>query len=119
MRGVLKYTAVAGVLLAFPAWTNAADIEKGKARFATLCATCHGASGAGDGPVAAAMPADQKPADLAKGEMKFAVDQVKFAELLKKGGAAVGLSPMMPPQAGLSEADVGDLYAFVQSLHGK
>lgn len=97
----------------------AGDAAKGKARFAALCATCHGDNGAGDGPVAAALPADQKPTNFVTGTMKFAKDEAKFKELLQKGGAAVGLNPMMPPQAGLTDGDLSDLYAFVVSLKKK
>lgn len=41
---------------------HAASIAQGKALFATHCAACHGARGAGDGPVAATLP--RPPADL-------------------------------------------------------
>lgn len=95
---------------------QAEDLANGKAKFEALCASCHGATGAGDGPIALALPPEQKPADLAHGKRKFATDKAKFNELLDKGGAAVGLNPLMPPQAGLSDKDKADLYAFVESL---
>jgi cytochrome c553 len=94
----------------------AGDATAGKAKFDQLCAQCHGATGAGDGPVGASLPPEMKPADLSKGEYKFAATQEKFAELLQKGGAAVGLNPLMPPQSGLTEDDVANLYAYIQSL---
>ncbi len=95
---------------------NAADLAKGKALFAERCASCHGALGAGDGPIAAALPPEAKPRDLSKGEYKFATDAAKFKELLQKGGAAVGLNPLMSGAPGASDADIENIYVFVQSL---
>jgi hypothetical protein len=57
-----------------------------------------------------------KPRDLATGQMKFATDAAKFGELLSKGGAAVGLNPLMPAQAGISQEDIANLYAYIKSL---
>ena len=113
------FASAACIATFLPQYALAGDIAKGKAQFATLCATCHGAAGAGDGPVAAALPPDQKPANFVSGAFKFATDEAKFKELLHKGGAGVGLNPLMPPQAGLSDADISDLYAYVQSLRKK
>jgi len=95
---------------------QAADVEKGKALFAQRCAMCHGEKGAGDGPVAATMPEGQKPRNLAAGVNKFATDDAKLTELLQKGGAAVGLSVLMPAQSDLKPAELADLVAFVNSL---
>ena len=95
---------------------NAADIESGKNLFAQRCATCHGTLGAGDGPVAQGLPADQKPRNLISGEMKFATDDEKLKKVLKEGGQAVGLSPLMPPQPDLSQGDIDSLALFVKSL---
>jgi cytochrome c6 len=92
------------------------DAAKGKAKYEQLCLSCHGATGAGDGPTGQALPPTMKPRNLAAGEMKFATDEKKFAELLSKGGAGVGLNPLMPAQAGLTPEDIANLYAYVISL---
>lgn len=106
-----------GILItAIPAIGNAADSEKGKALFATNCASCHGPGGAGDGPVAAALPPEMKPRNLTAGDRKFATDDAKFKELLQKGGAGVGLNPLMPPQPAFSEDDISNVIAFVRTL---
>ena len=98
---------------------SAADVAKGQTLFATRCASCHGDKGAGDGPIAAGLPAEQKPRNLQGSDMKFATTDEKFKELMKKGGAAVGLSMLMPAQSDLSDADIDSLLAFVKSLKSK
>lgn len=103
--------------LAIPALSHAADLARGKTLFDQRCTSCHGALGAGDGPVAAALPADQKPRNLANGSpMKYATDDAKMKELLKKGGPAFGLNPLMPMQPDLSDADLDNVIAYVRSL---
>jgi cytochrome c551/c552 len=37
-------------------------------------------------------------------------------KVIKQGGTAVGKSPIMPPQADLSDKQVQDMIAFVRSL---
>jgi mono/diheme cytochrome c family protein len=98
---------------------TAADLAKGQTLFATRCASCHGDKGAGDGPIAAGLPAEQKPRNLQGSDMKFATTDEKFKELMKKGGAGVGLSMLMPAQSDLSDADIDNLLAFVKSLKSK
>jgi mono/diheme cytochrome c family protein len=111
--------ALVGAVAFSPAAALAADLAKGQTIFATNCASCHGEKGAGDGPIAAGLPADQKPRNLQGSDMKFATTDAKFKELMKKGGAAVGLSMLMPAQPGLSDADVDNLLAYVNSLKKK
>ncbi len=97
----------------------AANTERGKQLFAERCVTCHGAQGAGDGPVALSLPPEMKPRNLQTEANKFAIDDAKFKELLKKGGSGVGLNPLMPPQADLSDADIDSVIAFVHTLKKK
>lgn len=104
-------------LLVISSNASAADVEKGKANFNILCASCHGATGLGDGPVGAALPADQKPRNLQDAKSyKYAKDDAKLAEIIKKGGSAVGLSMMMPAQPSLSDTDIADLIAYIKTL---
>ncbi len=79
------------------------------------CASCHGASGKGDGAAAAALtPA---PHDFAK-SLKGKTDDW-IAKAIKEGGPAVGLAPIMPPSSDLSDAQIKDLVAYVKQLAGK
>lgn len=94
----------------------AADVVKGAALYTQRCAMCHGEKGAGDGALAATFPEGQKPRNLGVGENKYATDDTKLKELIKKGGAAVGLSVLMPAQADLNDEQLGDIVALVNSL---
>ena len=91
------------------------NAEKGKGLFAQYCAACHGPSGKGDVPAAAAL--NPKPKDLTdKASMAGLKDQYLF-DLIQKGGAAVGKSPLIPPfGAQLKDGDIRDVIAFVRSL---
>ncbi len=103
----------------FVSSSYAADVERGKAIYNERCVSCHGATGAGDGPVGAALPPDQKPRNLQEGVMKVATDADKFKNLMKQGGMPLGLSALMPPQPDLTEADAANLYEYIKSLHKK
>jgi cytochrome c1 len=62
------------------------------------------------------LPEGQKPRNLTAGANKYATDDAKLKEIIKKGGAAVGLSVLMPAQADLTDEQLGDLVAFLNSL---
>lgn len=110
----LKLSLALVLVVTAPAF---ADSAKGKALYEQLCTSCHGVAGHGDGPVAAALPAESKPRNLADhASYKFAKDEATFTELMKKGGQAVGLNVLMPPQAQLSDAEIKDVYEFVSGL---
>jgi mono/diheme cytochrome c family protein len=111
----LPISALVLSILCVPAAVMA-DAAAGKAKYDMLCASCHGLTGAADGPVAQSLPEGSKPGNFQTGVFKFATDEAKFKELLRKGGAVVGLNALMPPQSGLTEAEMSDLYAYVMSL---
>lgn len=115
MKGKLPLVAA---LAALCTSTNvfAVDAAKGGTLYAQRCAMCHGEKGAGDGPVAATIPEGMKPRNLKEGAYKYATDDAKFKELLQKGGAGVGLSPLMPAQSDLKPEDLDNIIAFVKSL---
>lgn len=64
-----------------------------KTAFKTVCASCHGDTGEGNGPAAAAL--NPKPA--AFGDPKFweSRDRAHIVKVITEGGAAVGKSPVM------------------------
>jgi mono/diheme cytochrome c family protein len=91
------------------------NAEKGKALFAQSCAACHGPAGKGDGAAAAAL--NPKPRDLTdKAYIGGLKDEYLF-DIVKKGGAAVGKSAVMPPWgAAMKDDQIRDLITFVRSL---
>lgn len=95
------------------------NVENGKKLYASLCSTCHGPNGYGDGPVAASLPPAMKPRNLHEGGWKYATDDAKLKELLHKGGAAFGLSPLMSGAPSASDSDLNDLVAYVATMRKK
>ncbi len=74
----------------------------------TNCASCHGASGKGDGPAAAALP-PPKPADWTSAKVQSQTDGEIFWKITNGRGA-------MPPWKHLSEKDRWDLVNYIRSL---
>ena len=113
--GVMGCAAILAVLLVVGAALAKGDPAKGKASYDQLCASCHGASGKGDGPAAAAL--NPKPKDLVdKGYVKGLKDDY-IKKLVKEGGQAVGKSPMMPPMGGaLKDDDIENVIAYLRSI---
>jgi mono/diheme cytochrome c family protein len=127
MRGLFqKCVPALAVALAFAGAAHAAgDAAKGKAIFTANCASCHGESGKGDGPVGAALT--PKPRDFTQAQFKL--DSLKdgkpgsdaaLALVIKNGGAAYGGSPLMAPWGGtLSDAQIQDVIAYIRTFHKK
>jgi len=86
--------------------------------FSTRCATCHGVSGAGNGPGSAAL--DPPPRDFRDPTWQASVNDDHLTKIILYGGAAVGRSPAMPSNPDLtSKPDVvAALIAHVRSLGG-
>lgn len=107
-----------GLVFGLTADAQAADVEAGKARYGALCASCHGPTGKGDGPAGGAL--NPKPRDLSDPAWQAKVSDEHIRKVTKQGGPAVGLSPLMPPLgAGMSDADLDNVVAFIRSLSGK
>lgn len=101
----------------------AGDAAAGKAIYdgKGACATCHGATGAGDGPAAAAL--NPKPASFATASFRLDTDgdgqagsDADLANVIKNGGGKFGGNPAMPGRADFSDAEISDLIAYVRSL---
>ena len=98
-----------------PAAGGAPDVAAGAATYATYCSSCHGDTGAGDGPVAAGL--DPKPAPHADGSYMNALSDEHLTKVIELGGPSVGKSPLMAPWGGtLSDEQIRDVVAFVRSL---
>jgi cytochrome c oxidase cbb3-type subunit 3 len=77
--------------------------------------TCHGEHGKGDGPAARALPV--KAADHTNGPVMNQLSDKYLSDIISKGGAAVGKSPIMPAWGNqFNEAQIRDLIAFIRSI---
>lgn len=90
--------------------------EAARAMYDTLCYTCHGASGAGDGIAAATL--DPGPADFTNAEWQAATSDESIREILSKGGAALGKNPAMIAAPGAADNPelLDGLVALVRSF---
>lgn len=87
--------------------------------FATLCATCHGADGTGNGPAAASL--DPKPRNYTDAAWQASVTDDDLKKIILEGGQAVGKSAMMPGQPQLKDRPevVTELVAIIRSFAKK
>jgi len=86
-----------------------------KTQFQTVCATCHGTTGEGNGPGAAAL--DPKPADFADPAFWQDKTDAELIKAIREGGASVGKSPLMPAWGALyDQAKAEALLAYLKTL---
>jgi mono/diheme cytochrome c family protein len=84
-----------------------ASAESGQKIATQMCAPCHGQSGKGDGPGAAALP--KKPADWTSKAVQEESDGALFVRI------SDGNAPM-PPWNSLPEKDRWDLVNYIRTL---
>ena len=94
-----------------PVAGNANATALGQKLYVGNCMTCHGPSGKGDGPGAAAL--EKKPADLTARVKAGATDGELFWKISE------GRSPMISWKASLSETQRWELVNYIKSLAGK
>jgi mono/diheme cytochrome c family protein len=91
------------------------DPKAGKETYDLLCVSCHGTSGKGDGPTAAALPV--KPQNRTDGKHMNSLTDKYLLDFIKGGGASVGKSPLMPPWGNqLKEQDIWNIVVYIRSL---
>ncbi len=78
-----------------------ANAEEAKAIFEARCVACHGSTGLGDGPGAAAIT--PKPRDYTDAEWQASVSDEDIAAAIVKGGLGVGKSVVMPSNPDLKD----------------
>ena len=121
----IKLTTIGAVLvlaaLLIPATASAADAAAGKTAFDANCSSCHGVSGKGDGPVGQALT--PRPRDFSVGDFAFDTDgdgkkgtDTDLKNVIQKGAAAYGGSPLMAPWPTLSDDDIANVIAHIRSL---
>ncbi len=92
-----------------------ADAAAGQKNYADLCASCHGASGGGDGPAGGGL--EVKPTNFTDCRSMSKVPDDTMFKAVKEGGSAVGLNAAMPAQnAALSDADIKDVVVYIRAF---
>jgi len=91
-------------------------VAQGRELFLERCATCHGENGDGQGPGAAGL--NPKPRDFREASWQESVSDEHIEQVVAYGGAAVGLSPLMPAQPDLANdpQQLEALRVFIRSL---
>lgn len=106
-------------LLAWPA--AAEEPEAAKKDYDTLCASCHGPGGQGDGPAGLAIT--PVPRDFSVGEFKFDADSdgepgtdADLVLVIRDGALAYGGHPLMAAWGHLGDERIAGLVAYIRSL---
>lgn len=121
LRTLVALASLAALLT--PAAALAGDAAAGKTAFVTNCASCHGESGKGDGPVGAAL--QPPPRDFTKADFKYDTDKdgkagtdADLKNVIKNGAAEYGGSPLMAPWGSiLSDTDIDNVIAYIRTFH--
>jgi mono/diheme cytochrome c family protein len=91
------------------------DAKAGKAKYEANCAGCHGKTGKGDGPAAAAL--NPKPQDHTDGKIMNVLTDKYLFDIIKNGGASLKKSAIMPAfNKKLTDQEISDVVAYIRSL---
>jgi len=90
------------------------ELSEARSTYQTRCSPCHGAAGHGDGPAAPNLI--PRPRDFHDPSWQKDATDEGIETILRRGGSAVGKSPMMPPNPDLDDAHIQDLRAVVREF---
>jgi mono/diheme cytochrome c family protein len=91
------------------------DAKAGKVKYDANCVGCHGKTGKGDGPAAAAL--NPKPQDHTDGKIMNALSDKYLFDIIKDGGAAVKKAAIMPASSKkLNDQEIWDIVAYIRNL---
>jgi len=111
----ISFISLAFVVLWSVQAPGAEEKTEGRRLYLTYCSGCHGESGKGNGPAASSLPA--KPANHTDGKVMNQLPDKELMEIISKGGAAAGKSPIMPSWgAQLKEKQVKEIISYIRSL---
>jgi cytochrome c553 len=81
--------------------TQMSGDERARAMFESICATCHGLSGQGNGQAASSLPV--KPRNYTDAAWQASVTDDQIKQIIINGGQAMGKSPLMPANPELAK----------------
>jgi mono/diheme cytochrome c family protein len=91
------------------------ELRLGKGIYRHYCQTCHGETGVGDG--FNAFNLDPRPRDLSDPALQKKKSDAELADTIRRGGAGVGLSALMPPWGHtLSARQIDEVILSVRAL---
>ena len=91
------------------------ELRIGKQVYQTYCVGCHGDAGQGDG--FNSFNLDPHPRDLGDPAFQKSKSNADLADVVRRGGAGVGLSSLMPPWGHTLDArHVAAVVLYVRSL---
>jgi len=105
-RGARRGMLLALAFVAAPA--SAADATKGKAVYDVRCTACHGPTGGGDGPAAAAI--DPRPRNFRDAEFWKSHTPEQLREVVKHGKPGTLMAPF---EGVLSDAEIDDVVRYL------
>jgi mono/diheme cytochrome c family protein len=98
-----------------PPGQPAYEVRLGRDVYQHYCQTCHGETGAGDG--FNAFNLDPHPRDLSDPAFQKNKTDTDLRDVIRRGGAGVGLSPLMPPWGRtLSGRQIDDVILHLRTL---
>ncbi|HEX2483975.1 MAG TPA: cytochrome c [Myxococcota bacterium] len=84
------------------------------ALYTERCSSCHGAAGRGDGAVGRQL--DPRPRDFSDATWQRDTSDDRIRVVIRRGGAAVGLSPSMAAHPELSDDELDVLLAYIRHV---
>ena len=110
-------------IVCLPVSTFAQDVEAGATLYTSLCQSCHGDNGDGNGPLAETMVL--KPRDFALAAFKLDTDadwqrgtDTDLANVIRQGTRVFGGSAVMPPWPQLTDEEINNLIGYIRSVEG-
>lgn len=98
------------VSLSFTIQAKPIDIDKGETNYKTLCMSCHGEKGHGDGVVGKTLP--EAPSDINAGLNSWFESEAELIDTVLNGN-----EEMPSWGAVLTEDDVKDIFAYIQKVN--
>jgi mono/diheme cytochrome c family protein len=95
--------------------TSSYELRLGNEIYTHYCQTCHGETGAGDG--FNAFNLDPRPRDFSDPKFVQSKSEADLTDAVRRGGAGVGLSSLMPPYGHtLSARQIDEVVLYLRSM---